>query len=279
MNLKERLFKSNDTGENLDYNQWCFANNIHKLLNQEVGEFDEVNIKLEKSIYEGVDPNYTTPLTPELDDLTRLHFLVRNRRVTTILEFGLGKSSIIFADAIKKNRSDFGEYVEKNLRRENPFEIHSVDNEEYWINEVRINFPKDLLEFANFHYSEVEMTTFNDRICTMYKKLPNICPDLIYLDGPGQFNVRGDIRGISTVSADRLPMSADILILEPFLLPGTLIIVDGRTANARFLLNNLQREWEYCHFENEDIHAFELIEKPLGLLNKIQIDFCQIKIG
>jgi hypothetical protein len=123
------------------------------------------------------------------------------------------------------------------------------------------------------------MTTFNDRICTMYKKLPNICPDFIYLDGPEQYNVNGDIRGISTSHPDRLPMAADILILEPFLLFGTLIVTDGRTANARFLKNNLQMNWEYCHFEEEDIHAFELIEKPLGKINKRQIDFSNFKIG
>ena len=113
----------------------------------------------------------------------------------------------------------------------------------------------------------------------MFKSLPNICPDFIYLDGPDQFNVSGNIRGISTASHDRLPMAADILILEPFLLPGTLIITDGRTANARFLLNNLQQNWEYCHFEEEDIHAFELIEKPLGKINQKQIYFSYWKIG
>ena len=68
-------------------------------------------------------------------------------------------------------------------------------------------------------------------------------------------------------------MAADILLFEPFLLPGTLIIVDGRTANARFLKNNLQREWDYCHLDAEDIHVFELIEAPLGKLNKKQMEF------
>ena len=69
-------------------------------------------------------------------------------------------------------------------------------------------------------------------------------------------------------------MSADLLLMEPFLLPGTLIVIDGRTANARFLKNNLQRDWEYHHHADEDIHTFELVEKPLGKLNAKQIDFC-----
>lgn len=79
------------------------------------------------------------------------------------------------------------------------------------------------------------MATFNDRICTLYEQLPNICPDFIYLDAPSQFSPKGEIRGISTRHKDRVPMSADILTIEHFLLPGTLIVVDGRTANARFL--------------------------------------------
>ena len=191
-----------------------------------------------------------------------------------LLEFGVGKSTIVFADALEKNKEDFGEFVKNNLRKVDPFKVHSIDSYKEWIERCRQDFPQKLLDFVYFHSSEVEMTTFNGRACTMYKKLPNICPDLIYLDGPDQFSVTNDIRGISTASPDRLPMSADILLFEPFLLPGTIIIVDGRTANARFLKNNFQRNWEYNHFTDEDIHIFELVEEPMGKLNSKQLRFC-----
>ena len=69
-------------------------------------------------------------------------------------------------------------------------------------------------------------------------------------------------------------MSADILTIENFLLPGTLIVVDGRTANAIFIKNNLQRDWEYSYSEKFDQHFFELIEKPLGPYNKKQLEYC-----
>ena len=82
------------------------------------------------------------------------------------------------------------------------------------------------------------------------------------------------MRGINTNHPDRLPMSADILPIEHFLLRGTLIVVDGRTANARFLKTNLQRNWSYYHEEVFDQHYFELVETPLGIYNKRQIDFC-----
>lgn len=279
MNIEERLLTNINTGKQLNYNQWCVENKIHELMGVTIDEKTEINTKIKKGIFESVDPNNQTPLPPELDDLTRLHFIARNRRVTTVLEFGLGKSTIILADAIKKNKKDFNEFVTKNMRRAHPFQIHSLDNNEKWIKICKDKLPKHLAEYVHFHFSEVEMTTFNDRACTMYKKIPNICPDLIYLDGPEQFNVEGNIRGISTNAQDRLPMAADILLFEPFLLPGTLIVVDGRTANARFLRYNLQQKWDYCHLEKEDIHVFELVEKPLGKINQKQIDFSNGRIG
>ncbi len=278
MDLKSRLFTNVKTDTALDYNKWCFENNIYKLMGGDINESTNINSKVEKTLYEAVDPSNFTPFPPELDDLTRLHFFIRNRRVTTILEFGLGKSTMVFADAIAKNKRDYGDFVSKNLRRSNAFEVHSLDNSKNWIEQTKENLPEDLTEYVHFHFSDVEMSTFNGRICTMYQELPNICPDFIYLDGPEQFNVQGNVRGISTCQPDRFPMAADVLILEPFLLPGTLIVTDGRTANARFILNNLQRNWEYHRFKEEDISVFELVEEPLGKINQKQIDFSNSRI-
>ena len=81
------------------------------------------------------------------------------------------------------------------------------------------------------------------------------------------------MRGISTRHLDRLPMAADILPIEHFLLPGTLIVLDGRTANARFLKTNLQRDWCYSYSTEFDQHFFELKEEPLGPYNKKQVEF------
>lgn len=68
----------------------------------------------------------------------------------------------------------------------------------------------------------------------MFTDLPNDCPELIYIDGSDQFTPVGGVRGISTRHPDRLAMAVDALTTEHILLPGTLIVVDGRTANARF---------------------------------------------
>ncbi|MEK7646878.1 MAG: hypothetical protein AAB378_00710 [Patescibacteria group bacterium] len=274
MALNIIMFKDRHTKKNLNYREWCTDNKINDLFGIDMGIYGNVEKKIKKSLYGSVNPENSVSFPAELDDLIRLHFLARTRRVTTILEFGVGKSTVVFADALKKNKEEFGGGIANNLRRANPFEVHSIDSGKKWIDRCKQGFPPALLDFVYFHQSEVEMTTFNGRACTMYKKLPNICPDLIYLDGPDQFAVKNDVRGISTRSPDRLPMSADILLFEPFLLPGTLIVVDGRAANARFLKNNLQRTWRYHYFAKEDIHTFELIEEPLGKINAAQLRFC-----
>jgi hypothetical protein len=254
-----------------DYSKYVKENQIDKLLGISMDEHGDASVKSTKPPFYSVNSNLMEAFPAEFDDLSRLHFLVRSRKVTTVLEFGLGKSSVIFDDALKRNASEFENYVEDNLRRTNRFECFSVDNYQTWIDEVKTNYKTDRV---NFHYSSLVMGLFNGRICTYYSSLPNVCPDLIYLDGPDQFSPEGDVRGITTNHPDRLPMSADILAIEHFLLPGTLIITDGRTANARFLRTNLQRDWLYCHDSQADQHYFELAEKPLGVYNERQIKFC-----
>ena len=244
---------------------------FHNALNINLNTYGILEKKINRSLYYSVNPNLKTPYTVELDDLIRLHYLVISRKVSTILEFGVGKSSIVFDHALKINKKKNGAFIFKNVRRTDPFKCYSVDNNKRWILVCKKNTKTD---FVKYHYSNCIMSTYNDKVCTYYTNLPNICPDLIYLDGPDQFSPKGNIRGINTRNSDRLPMSADILAIEHFLLPGTLIVVDGRTANARFIKANLQRKWSYYYYEEYDQHFFELLETPLGIYNKKQIDFC-----
>ena len=79
------------------------------------------------------------------------------------------------------------------------------------------------------------MTKFNGRFATEYKKMPIMNPDFIYLDGYDPFSVKKSINSFNTKHLELMPMSCDILKIEPFLIPGTIILIDGRTANANFL--------------------------------------------
>jgi hypothetical protein len=255
----------------LDY---IVENKLDNLLNVDVKEYGDLRTKMEHTVYESVDPNNTTPYLPELDDQARLHFLATTRKAITILEFGVGHSTLVLADALYKNKQRYEEYVSKNLRYSNPFEIHCVDANEHFLKLTEEKIPDHLKEFVHLHYSKVIMGKFNDRICTYYEKLPNIRPDLIYLDAPDQFIAEGSVNGITTAHSDRMPMSADILTIEHFLQPGTVILIDGRTANARFLKTNFQRNWSYTQDSIADINTFELNEPPLGIFNNKSLKFC-----
>ena len=270
------MLKTDLIPQDFNYKEYVLKNDLLKLVGM-TSIPDNISEKVTtQSITAGVDPNNKIPYPPEFDDLSRLHYITCSRKVTTILEFGVGKSTPIFGDALSVNKKKYYQFTSSNLRRANLYECHSIDNNQSWIDECKSIIPQDLISqgFLHLHLSKLFMSEFTGRICTLYDPLPNIAPDLIYLDAPHQFSPTGDIRGLSTRHFDRLPMSADILSFEHFLHPGTLIIVDGRTANARFLLTNLQREWSYYYSEEWDQHFFELQEKPLGVYNKRMLEHC-----
>ena len=261
--------------DGFDYNRYIKENDIFKIFENESLP-DDASKKLILPTTFSVDPNNRIPYPPELDDLSRLHYIVKSRKVLTILEFGVGKSTIIFGDAIRSNKKNYYEITKDYLRRKEQYQVFSIDNYQNWIDECKNKIPKELIDnkYINLCKSNLKTDQFNGKICTFYTNIPNICPDLIYLDGPDQFSPEGDIRGLSTKHQDRMPMAADILSIEHFLQPGTLIIVDGRTANARFLKTNFDRNWSYLYNEKWDQHFFELLEMPLGIYNKRMIDHC-----
>ena len=129
------------------------------------------------------------------------------------------------------------------------------------------------MEHVNFHYSEIKIDTFNGRVCHFYDNLPDIIPDFIYLDGPNPKDVKGSVNGITFQCDERTVMAADLLLMESILLPGTFILVDGRTNNARFLKNNFQRNFEMSWDKDGDVTSFELKEERLGKYNILGSDF------
>ena len=59
-------------------------------------------------------------------------------------------------------------------------------------------------------------------------------------------------------------ISGDLILMESTFLPGTFILVDGRTNNVRFLKNNFKRKYEFSWDKQYDRSSFELIEEKLG---------------
>ena len=216
---------------------------------------------------------------PNLNDLYRLYqFILLNKR-TTVLEFGSGWSTLIFNLALEELKNKYSKQV-NSLRRNNPFELFVLENQKKYLNitKNRINKINQALKIKqgtkiNYNFSNVEMTLFNNRICTQYKKVPLCNPDFIYLDGPEQFNVKKNINGISTRHKDMMPMICDILKFEYFYTPGTILVCDGRGANAAFLKDHFKRKWRYINDKLNDQHIFWLDDPILGKYNKLQLEF------
>ena len=223
------------------------------------------------------------PYIPYLDDLYYLYQYILINKRTTILEFGSGWSTLIFSLALNELSNKYFNEV-KQLRRNNPFELFVLENEKKYLNITKNRILKFIKYLKikkpikiKYFLSDVEMTTFENRICTQYKKLPLCNPDFIYLDGPDQFKVKKDINGISTRHKDMMPMVCDILKFEYFYTPGTIIVCDGRAANAIFLKNHLKRNWKYINDQKKDQHVFLLDDPTLGKYNTKQLKFYKKK--
>ena len=237
--------------------KYFLKNNLEILLDSKIST-KKKDLRFSKNVYK-----------PDLIDLYRLHrFIILNKRIS-ILEYGTGWSSLVFSHALKINEKKYKHKI-KDFRFKNKFSLTVLDNEKKYlkISEQRIkNYFRRHYNNANFCYSENKMTTFNGRVCSHFSNHPRINPDFIYLDGPDQFKIKGRVNNLSIADYEMMPMNSDILYYENFLIPGTIIVSDGRTANSRFLKNNFQRKWDYFYDKLNDQSIFYLAEKSLGHIN------------
>jgi len=250
------------------YKEYIIAEGLDNLI-----DFGEA-INEKKGVFDTVSGKLDTPFQPEAADLVRLHSTIRQRKCFTVLEFGLGYSTIVMADALRKNKQDWENLQEKpDIRNRFMFQLFSVDASLHWIEHLKNRFPKSLVDMVHFSYSEVEIGKFNGQLCHYYNSLPDIVPDFIYLDGPSPKDVKGDINGLSFQCDERTVMAADLLLMEPIFLPGTFIVVDGRTNNVRFLERNFSRNYEIEWDREGDVTTIELVEERLGPYNLLGSDF------
>ena len=209
---------------------------------------------------------------PDILHLYRLHqFILLNKRLN-VLEYGTGWSTLVIFNALIINKKKY-----KNLdflRIKKPFSLNVVDDNKKFINISKKRVKKIYKNNdVKFHYCKNKMSFYKKKYCSEYVNHPTINPDLIYLDGPDQFKIQGRSNNFTISNYEMMPMNSDILKYEHFLNPGTIILTDGRTANARFLKANFQRKWKYKFDEKNDQSLFYLNEKPLGRFNKKQMNF------
>lgn len=240
-----------------------YRNKLDKLLKthkfKQDSDFDIYGpIKEKKNQYE-----------PEIIDLARIYKLIKKKKPFTVLEFGVGYSTLVIAQAIYENRK----YLKNNpkimkMRNTKMFKLYCVDTSKKWINNTKKKLPPHLKDIVNFSVSPVETILYNNEVCHKYKYIPDINPDFIYLDGPHPTDPIGKINNISFQCIERTPISADICFLESTLIPGSSILVDGRTNNVRFLKRNLKRKYNFKWDRVGDTTLITLKEKFLGKLNK-----------
>jgi hypothetical protein len=236
------------------------------------------NYKLEKNIEDSSVVNtLKNPkvFEPNLIDLYKIHnFILLNKR-TSVLEFGCGWSSLVIEHAIRFNKKKFSKEISKFLLNKKIFRHYAVDNSVKYLSIAKKRNNQIFgasSRITSFIFSDCKITKFNFRYCTEYKKIPIFNPDFIYIDGPSQFGIKKN-NYFTTAHVDLMPMICDVLKFENFLIPGTIIILDGRTANARFLKNNFQRNWKYYFDYRNDQNIFYLDESPLGPRSAKMLNF------
>lgn len=219
-----------------------------------------------------VQKKITKILSPNIEQLYFLHNLITIYNRVTVLELGVGWSTTVISDALNVNKKKYLKKID-GLRFNNPYKLFSIDNNKKFIEITKNRLNSSQKKITKLKFSNVRMSEFDKRICTEFEKIPKINPDMIFIDGPSQYNVKGNINGFNTGHPDLAPMCLDVLKIEPFLKPGTFLLLDGRTLNALFLKNFFYRNWNYKYFKDFDLHLFFLNGPFLGELNKKQLKF------
>jgi len=120
------------------------------------------------------------------EDLEFIHKLVRKNKPFTSLEFGTGYSTLTIAHALWLNKIDYDALENRPaIRNSNLFKHHCLDSNKGWLENTKGNFPADLSPFVVFNFSEVQIHALDKlQLCSLYRCLPDIVPEFIYLDGP-----------------------------------------------------------------------------------------------
>ena len=138
-----------------------------------------------------VKKNEKKPLVYELPDLCRLHWLVLSRKVFNTLEIGSGFSTIFIADA-KYILKKYFKKVE-NIRCEKQFHIYAIGENKHFLNITKKRIPKNLLNYISLIFNKVDIINYQGRFALKHRNLPNISPDLIYLDGPSLYSAKKNL--------------------------------------------------------------------------------------
>jgi hypothetical protein len=150
-------------------------------------------------------------------EMWRLFKDMRARKPETVMEFGVGCSTLVIAAALKKNGRG---------------RLITVDGSEEWLGVCRDAMPADLAPFVSFNHVPVEK--LSDQHAHRYARLPEATLDYLFMDGPSIQHIP-DWQGP--------PIAADPIVSNMKFNKGARIIVEGRTANVEYLKSRLGPSW------------------------------------
>ncbi len=180
-------------------------------------------------------------------DLYNMHKIIRERKPATVLEFGIGFSTIVMAHALERNKSGH---------------LWSIDTSQEWIKNLEQKLPDTLRGYVTIQQSDVQIAEHEGQLCHYYETLPDIVPDFVYLDGPSTADVKGSVRGLTFQPHNtrwRNQVAADLLLYEASLHNHFFLLVDGRKMNVEFLYRNLKRRYRVRQNHALKFATFELL--------------------
>jgi len=210
---------------------------------------------------------------PEVDDLYHLYSLVRRKLVTSVLEYGSGWSSLAIHVGLLENRASFAQEFEGVVRHPNLFQHLIIDADERFLN-ITLQRLNKLKSDCQIIPVSADCEVVNDTVAN-WNYLPNFVADLVYVDGPDDNQIKGNFKNWTYGGNFTTPIFEDLITLEPYFWPESLIVFDGRTAHARYVKNKFRRNWNFMHDPFGDRSIFRLDEPPFG---EVSAEFLKIRL-
>jgi len=159
-----------------------------------------------------------TAKPPVWPELAVIHREIRRLRPQRVLEFGSGCSTLVIAQALAENAAEG-----------HPGFLESLDADPHWGQVTIDSLPPRLADYCRVAVVPAIPAEHAGIPAWRHREVPPPPFDFIYLDGPA-------------LTPER-EAALDLLDLEAELAPGTVVLVDGRYPNCRFLEAHLRRRW------------------------------------
>ncbi len=173
---------------------------------------------------------------PDWADLLNIYTLVRRRKPSIIVEFGSGCSTLMFARALADNHA----------AGVAAGHLYSVETSERFKDLTEGYIPPPLKPFVDITHSGIECGEMYGQKVMWHSTIPDVRPNLVYLDGPDYQDFSGDIR-----------TQPEGVMLEAKGGEDYTILIDGRWATFQFTRANLKRRYKLTY---NTTHCWELLE-------------------